>query len=178
MMGDARGIAFEDRVRLMDLYARYAWALDGGETDALVECFTPDAVMHSGREISGHDKLREWHKNFGTDPGNPGGQHFASQFRVVEAGKDWARTRVYVIRFHRIPGTTQSLPIWQGYYTDLCVKVGGQWYYKEKKAHEAEELRQQRFGTDRPPATPRFADLGGTMATGWVEPEPAPATKG
>lgn len=38
-------IATADRVALTDLIAAYGWALDTGDTEALVACFTPDARM-------------------------------------------------------------------------------------------------------------------------------------
>lgn len=36
----------EDRLDILDLMARYAWAIDTGDTDAYVACFTPDAVLN------------------------------------------------------------------------------------------------------------------------------------
>jgi hypothetical protein len=35
----------EDRFGLADLIADYSWALDTGDADALVECFTADCLM-------------------------------------------------------------------------------------------------------------------------------------
>jgi ketosteroid isomerase-like protein len=35
----------EDRIAINDLIASYAWALDTGDVDAPLACFTPDAVV-------------------------------------------------------------------------------------------------------------------------------------
>jgi hypothetical protein len=34
-------LAIEDRIGLQDLIANYGWALDTGDVEALVACFTP-----------------------------------------------------------------------------------------------------------------------------------------
>lgn len=38
-------LPIEDRIGLQDLIADYSWALDTGDVEALVACFTPDARM-------------------------------------------------------------------------------------------------------------------------------------
>ena len=35
----------EDRVAIQDLIANYCWALDTGDVESFVACFTPDAVL-------------------------------------------------------------------------------------------------------------------------------------
>ena len=44
-MAAAGPLTTEDRIAINDLLAEYAWALDTGDVDALVACFTPDAVV-------------------------------------------------------------------------------------------------------------------------------------
>lgn len=38
-------LSIEDRLALQDLIAAYSWALDTGDADGLVACFTPDCEM-------------------------------------------------------------------------------------------------------------------------------------
>ncbi len=38
-----RGPSTEDRLAIYELYARYSWALDTGDTEGYVALFTPDA---------------------------------------------------------------------------------------------------------------------------------------
>jgi hypothetical protein len=44
-MPSAGPLTTEDRIAINDLLAAYAWALDTGDVDALVACFTLDAVV-------------------------------------------------------------------------------------------------------------------------------------
>ncbi len=38
-----RGPSTQDRLEIYELYARYSWALDTGDTEGYVALFTPDA---------------------------------------------------------------------------------------------------------------------------------------
>ena len=38
-------LSIEDRIALQDLIAAYSWALDTGDAEGLVACFTEDCVM-------------------------------------------------------------------------------------------------------------------------------------
>lgn len=160
-MSQAVNLSAEDRLDIMDLYARYAWAMDSGDTEAFLDVFLPDATLYMARSATGHAELRQWHATFLKDSGFPGSQHFATQFRFVEVDGDQVKMRVYVARLYRLPGTTHSSVIWQGYYTDTVVKVDGRWYYALKNAHEASQLRQQEFGATPYPVAQQFYDLGG-----------------
>ena len=148
----------EDRLMIMDLYARYAWSMDSGNLDDFVGCFPPNATLYWGGTARGHAEIRRMEEHFfTTDSAFPGAQHFATQFRI-EGNAERANTRAYVARLHRIPGTTNSSVIWQGYYTDVCVKVNGRWFYETKKAHTAEELRKHHFGNEPRWIPPQFYD--------------------
>ena len=62
----------EDRIAIQDLIAKYCWALDTGDVESFVACFTPDAVIveevfedpdvwqgHAGiRELIEHGHIR------------------------------------------------------------------------------------------------------------------------
>ena len=74
-------LRLEDRIALQDLIAAYSWALDTGDAEGLVACFTEDCVMsedvfedpdvwegHEGiRGLMKHYakplKLRSWSRN-------------------------------------------------------------------------------------------------------------------
>jgi ketosteroid isomerase-like protein len=50
----------EDRLAINDLFVRYTTALDRGDVETLVDCFTPDAALDSpavGRP-AGHAAIR------------------------------------------------------------------------------------------------------------------------
>jgi ketosteroid isomerase-like protein len=49
----------EDRASIHDLFTRYCCALDNGEVEAVVDCFTADAILKSPViDISGRDEIR------------------------------------------------------------------------------------------------------------------------
>ena len=48
----------EDRAAIHDLFTRYCCALDNGEVEAVVDCFTVDAILKSPViDISGRDEI-------------------------------------------------------------------------------------------------------------------------
>ena len=78
----------EDRLALQDLIADYSWALDTGDVDALVACFTPDAVMteevFEDPDIwEGHDGIRGIAEHYRNAPGFPGRQHHVTQIQYT-----------------------------------------------------------------------------------------------
>ena len=77
-MSAAVPLSAEDRLDIMDLYARYAWAMDSGDTEGFLDVFLPDATLFMSRTATGHAELRAWHERFLKDSGFPGSQHFAT----------------------------------------------------------------------------------------------------
>src|SRR5437762_3751140 len=55
----------EDRAAIHDLFTRYCCALDNGEIETVVDCFTADAILKSPViDISGHDEIRAFAGRF------------------------------------------------------------------------------------------------------------------
>ncbi len=55
----------EDRAAIHDLFTRYCCALDNGEIEAVVDCFTVDAILNSPVvDISGRDEIRAFAGRF------------------------------------------------------------------------------------------------------------------
>jgi hypothetical protein len=55
----------EDRAAINDLFTRYCCALDNGEIEAVVDCFTVDAILKSPViDISGRDEIRAFAGRF------------------------------------------------------------------------------------------------------------------
>jgi ketosteroid isomerase-like protein len=62
-MSDSAALSVADRIAIQDLIARYAWALDTGDVDALVRCFTRDCavieeVFEDPDRWEGHEGVR------------------------------------------------------------------------------------------------------------------------
>jgi hypothetical protein len=146
-MSKAVPLSGEDRLAIMELYARHAWAMDTGDTEAFLAVYAPGATAYGA---TGEAQIRDWHERFLKDSAFPGSHHFASQFRIVEVSDDSTRalTRAYLVRMFRVPGTTNIQPVWLGYYTDTVVKISGEWKFLIKHAHLTEHLFERRFEQD------------------------------
>jgi SnoaL-like domain len=56
----------QDRATIHDLFTRYCCALDNGEVEAAVDCFTVDAILKSPViDISGRDEICAFAGRFG-----------------------------------------------------------------------------------------------------------------
>jgi len=127
-------LSTEDRLDILDLYARQAWALDTGDVDAYVDVFAPDAVLDLADKHQGADAIRALAETFwARDVGVTGSQHHIDQV-VLEGDGQRASVRAYVTRTYRMSGRGRNniLPIWQGFYSDSLVKLDGRWRIQQQ----------------------------------------------
>lgn len=151
-------LTVEDRLDIMDLYARHAWAQDGGDLDAYADVFAPDAVAYGTN--AGIVGIRAYLRSFIPDSAFPGSQHFAMNWWFVGGDRRRHKVRAYVMRLHRIPGTTNCQVVWQGFYSDTVVKVDGRWSFQIKQSPNAEELQARRLDfVPTPPQNKAAFDL-------------------
>jgi hypothetical protein len=127
----------DDRFAISNLCARYAWALDTGDTDGVVDCFTPDAFLSDAIDARGHDQIRRlvvqrYHGN----PVFPGRQHQINQVLIAPhesgAADRWrqkAFAQVFVMR-----DIGPSL-WWVGHYDDIVVLHEGRWLFEQRIAN-------------------------------------------
>ena len=128
-------LTVEDRFAIQDLVARYAWALDTGDIDGLIACFTPDArvveeVFEDPDIWEGHEGIRRISEHYRNATNFPGRQHHTSQLQVEGDSEACdARSFVFVTECH---GEPPYLLRFTGYYQDKVIKTGGQWLFKER----------------------------------------------
>lgn len=130
-------LATEDRLDLMDLIADYSWALDTGDADALVECFTEDCLM--SEEVfddpdiwNGHEGIRGLMNHYANAPGFPGRQHHVTQIKYFpqEDGSVKIKSFAFVTECE---GEPPYLLRFAGWYDDLAVKCDdGKWRFKRR----------------------------------------------
>src|SRR3984893_11244433 len=106
----------EDRLAVIELYARNAWAFDTGDVDAFVATFTPDGVLDLAKRHEGEAAIRA----FGVlardqDPWLPRSQQLVSQI-IIDGHGERASVRAYVTRTHRLPGRIRNncMVVWTG----------------------------------------------------------------
>jgi hypothetical protein len=128
-------LSVADRIAIQDLIARYAWALDTGDDDSLVTCFTKDCavieeVFEDPDRWEGHDGVRRLGEHYRNAAGFPGRQHHVTQ-SLVEGNSECCSVKsfAFVTECHGEPPYTLRLT---GYYADRLEKVDGQWLFRER----------------------------------------------
>jgi SnoaL-like domain len=134
-MSQPAALSAEDRIAIQDLFARYAWALDTGDVDALVACFAPDGVVieevfEEPDRWVGHEGIRRLGEHFRGVPDFPGRQHHISQTIIEGSGPVWsARSFAFVTECR---GEPPYVLRFAGYYEDKLVKSNGTWLLQER----------------------------------------------
>lgn len=134
------GPSTEDRVEIYELYARYSWALDTGDTEGYVALFTDDAVAteetRSGtlETRQGRDEIRKLVLKFHERADFPGHQHQMAQF-VFERDPE-GRPQHWVVRSYawatiNRPPDPPHLH-WCGHIRDVVAKIDGEWKIRSK----------------------------------------------
>jgi uncharacterized protein (TIGR02246 family) len=122
----------EDRLAINDLFVRYTTALDRGDVETLVDCFTPDASLDSpavGRH-SGHAAIRAFAKQFARFH-EQGAQlrHVISNL-AVELNGERARATCYLLNVLTRNGKSELLA--PGRYECGLVKTDGKWRFQNR----------------------------------------------
>ncbi len=134
------GPTTQDRLDILDLYARYSWALDTGDTDGYVALFTTDAeVTEETRDGTlevrqGHAEIRKLVLKFHDRADFPGHQHQMAQF-VFEPDPQ-GRPDHWVVRSYAW-ATINHPPApphlhWCGHVRDVIARVDGAWRIRHK----------------------------------------------
>jgi uncharacterized protein (TIGR02246 family) len=130
----------EDELAIRELYARYCWALDTGDTDGYCALFTADAEAteetSSGTlEVrKGRDEIRRLVLKFHERPDFPGHQHQMAQlvFEPDPQGRaDHWQVRSYAWATINHPPEPPHLH-WCGHIRDTVARVDGQWLIASK----------------------------------------------
>lgn len=135
MSSAAAPLTTGDRMAINDLLAAYAWALDTGDVDALVACFTPDAIVVE--EVfeepdcwEGHAKIRQFAEHF-RDVGNfPGRQHHITN-SVVTGDSERCSVRSFAL-VTECQGEPPYVIRFAGYWDDHLAKVAGKWLFTRR----------------------------------------------
>jgi hypothetical protein len=124
----------EDRLDIQELFARYCWALNTGDVDGVLACFTEDGCLDhqpQGRFV-GQDAIREiladlWYGRPGWFIGR---QHLANHFLIRPEGADRARVKAFFsILQHNVDYRTNFV-FGLGNWKNVCVKRDGVWLFE------------------------------------------------
>jgi hypothetical protein len=131
-------MAIEDRLALQDLIAAYSWALDTGDVEGLVACFTPDAQMieevFEDPDIwTGHEGIRGLARHYFNAPGFPGRQHHVTQVQFFPRDRDTVGLRAFAF-VTECKGEPPYLLRFTGYYDDVAARCeDGRWRFRSRK---------------------------------------------
>ena len=121
-----------DRLGILDLFARYAWAYDGGDAQAYAETFATDGVLADENDLRavGRPAIAEAIKTFFDMRGLNVWQHHNDHLRI---DGDSERCTVQLLgRARASPPTAASASaVWAGYISRLR-KVDGEWLFAER----------------------------------------------
>jgi ketosteroid isomerase-like protein len=143
-----------DRMAILDLYARYCWALDTGDTDGYVALFTDDAeAIEETRDGTldirqGRDEIRRLVLKFHERADFPGHQHQMAQL-VYEPDLDH-RPDHWVVRSYAW-ATINQPPApphlhWCGHIRDIVAKIDDEWLIRSKQIMGWSGKVLERFG--------------------------------
>jgi ketosteroid isomerase-like protein len=137
----------EDRASIHDLFTRYCCALDNGEVETVVDCFTVDAILKSPViDISGHDEIRAFAGRFAAQrAAGTQFRHMVSNISVTITGNR-AAASAYLLVVISKDGNHHSLP--PGRYVCEVIKDGsGQWRFSRRTVSHDHDYRLD--GIDR-----------------------------
>src|SRR5579862_5633769 len=123
-----------DRLAIGDLFVRYTRALDEGDVETVVDCFTGDATLESPviGVIAGRDAIRAFAARFAAQ--RAGGVQFRHMITNVAAeidpGGERARASAYLLVFITKHGKSRRLP--PGRYECEVVREGGAWRFSRR----------------------------------------------
>jgi uncharacterized protein (TIGR02246 family) len=138
----------QDRLGVADLFTRYCCALDNGEVETVVACFTADAVLKSPVvDLKGAEAIRAFANRFAAQ------RAAGAQFRhmvtniAVELDGDQARATAYLMVLISQNGAHRTLP--PGRYECDLVKQGGKWRFTRRTVFHDHDYTLEGIGPDR-----------------------------
>lgn len=132
-------LSAEDRLDIMELFAKYSWAIDLADAELAVACFADDGFfdhLWQGR-VQGHQAILKNLEELWYDRQHWwfGRQHLFNHFLMTpvktEQGEDGARVKSFfqIIQFNVEYRTNFVFGI--GTRDDVCVKRDGVWLFKQ-----------------------------------------------
>ena len=124
--------SLEDRAAIQDLFTRYCCALDNGEIETVVGCFTANAILKSPViDISGHDEIRAFAGRFAAQrAAGTQFRHMVSNIAVRINGNKAAATAYLLVLISK-DGSHRTLPPGR-YECELIKEDNGQWRFSRR----------------------------------------------
>ena len=133
----------DDRLDILDLFARYAWAYDCGDAEAYAATFTHDAVLsdEKGFRADGREAIGQGIKTYFDLRGDSVWQHHNDHLRIEGDGSACVVHSYWAVIEHRVDGGFGVGSL--GWYISDCVRTDEGWRF-----------RSRRFNYDMPKGLP------------------------
>ena len=121
----AKALSAQDLVDIQQLYARYNWTLDAGDSEGYASTFTPDGVFNNN---VGHDAIVKFADTFHAGLGYHV-RHWSTNLMILPK-PEGASGQVYLVLvdFANKPATIVT----SASYTDELVKTAQGWRFKKR----------------------------------------------
>jgi uncharacterized protein (TIGR02246 family) len=124
--------SFEDKFAIQELISRYNHAIDFGNYEAWVDCFTEDGIFEGGAgRFVGRAELQKFTEQFKTMRANMPSVRHCVMNTVTDVEGDSAVSSSYLQLL--TTGKEGVKLMFTGRYDDKLAKVSGKWRFKERK---------------------------------------------
>jgi hypothetical protein len=123
--GAAKSLTAQDLVDIQQLYAKYNWALDSGDSEGYASTFTPDGVFNAN---VGHDAIVKFADTFHAGLGSHV-RHWNTNLMILPTANG-ASGQVYLVLVDF--GTKPATIVTSASYSDELVKTAQGWRFKKR----------------------------------------------
>ena len=123
--GAGKSLTAQDLVDIQQLYAKYNWALDSGDSEGYAATFTPDGVFNTN---VGHDAIVKFADTFHAGLGSHV-RHWNTNLMILPTA-DGASGQVYLVLVDF--GTKPATIVTSASYSDELVKIAQGWRFKKR----------------------------------------------
>jgi 3-phenylpropionate/cinnamic acid dioxygenase small subunit len=133
--------SIKDRIAINDLFVRYTTALDAGDVETIVGCFTEDGSLESPTvgTYSGHQAIRDFAIRFARFRERGSQLRHVISNLAVELDGDRARATCYLLNVLTRNGKSQLLV--PGRYECRLAKIDGAWLFERRLVVLDHEVR-------------------------------------
>jgi uncharacterized protein (TIGR02246 family) len=126
-------LSAEDRLDILELLARYAWAYDCGDAEAYADTFTEDGLFEGtfGEQVVGRTAIRDYVQTLMAPRGADMVQHHNDHVWIEGEG-DRCTVYCYWMQVQQKAGEKTCSVRNIGYYVSECVKIDDIWYFKKR----------------------------------------------
>jgi uncharacterized protein (TIGR02246 family) len=125
-------VSIEDRFAINDLFVRYTTALDAGDVETIVSCFTEDGALESPAvgKYAGRDGIRAFSERFAAMHRRGVQLRHVISNLAMNVNGDTAHATCYLTNIITVDGKTQLMP--PGRYECELRWVDGAWLFQNR----------------------------------------------